>query len=252
MGFFPYIILNLNKYRKKHRNIREKHKVRVIYNGKGWRIVFGFKSQSLRGISSLKRFFWGKDLYTSLIQFPRFQIIQNLGQGTGGMLQSLEVNYSNWSLLSLDPNWYPAQSPLKLGPGLSTCWFLTPSHTLGGSPPRWEHRCSSYWKIILRLTSQISLRFRKATSNNFPTHCNFGSVLLFPMNLGEKVRIDYVVQIILQAGGVETRSRWISNKSSISNLFPCLPSREYIHISTLGAIPEKGTHNCIISCKISW
>lgn len=228
MGFFPYIILNLNKYRKKHRNIREKHKVRVIYNGKGWRIVFGFKSQSLRGISSLKRFFWGKDLYTSLIQFPRFQIIQNLGQGTGGMLQSLEVNYSNWSLLSLDPNWHPAQSPLKLGTGLSTCWFLTPSHTLGGSPPRWEHRCSSYWKIILRLTSQISLRFRKATSNNFPTHCNFGSVLLFPMNLGEKVRIDYVVQIILQAGGVETRSRWISNKSSISNLFPCLPSREYI------------------------
>lgn len=227
MGFFPYIILNLNKYRKKHRNIREKHKVRVIYNGKGWRIVFGFKSQSLRGISSLKRFFWGKDLYTSLIQFPRFQIIQNLGQGTGGMLQSLEVNYSNWSLLSLDPNWHPAQSPLKLGTGLSTCWFLTPSHTLGGSPPRWEHRCSSCWKIILRLTSQISLRFRKATSNNFPTHCNFGSVL-FPMNLGENVRIDYVVQIILQAGGVETRSRWISNKSSISNLFPCLPSREYI------------------------
>lgn len=203
--------------------------MRVIYNGKGWRIlVFGFKSQSLCGISSLKRLFWGEDLYTSLIQFPRFQNIQNLGQGTGGMLPSLEVNYSNLSLLSLDPNWHPAQSPLKLGTGLSAGWFLTPSHTLGRSPPRWKHRCSSSWKIILRLTSQISLRFRKATSNNFPTHCNFGSVLLFPMNLGENVRIDYVVQIILQVGGVETHSRWISNKPSISNLFPCLPSREYI------------------------
>lgn len=132
------------------------------------------------------------------------------------------------SLLSLDPNWHPDQSPLKMGTGLSTCWFLRPSDTLGRSPPRWKHRCRSSWKIILRLTSQISLRFRKATFNDFPTHCNFGSVLLFPMNMGENVRIDYVVQIILQAGGVETHSRWISNKPSISNLFPCFPSREYI------------------------
>ena len=147
----------------------------MIYNGKGWRIlVFGFKSQSLCGISSLKRLFWGEDLYTSFIQFPCFQNIQNLGQGTGGMLQSLEVNYCNLSLLSLDPNRLPAQSPLKLGTGLSTCWFLTPSHTLGRSPPRWKHRCSSSWKIILRLISQISLRFRKAHSMLFQLTATLG------------------------------------------------------------------------------
>lgn len=89
----------------------------------------------------------------------------------------------------------------------------------------------------------------KLTWKDFLTHCNCGSVLLFPMNLGENVRVDYVVQIILQAGGVETHSRWVSNKPSISILLPSLPS-QIVHISILGAITEKSTYNRIISCKI--
>jgi len=48
------------------------------------------------------------------------------------------------------------------------------------------------------------------------------------MKLGEDIRVDYVVQIILQAGGVETHSRWILNKPSISILYPNLPTQKYI------------------------
>ena len=45
-----------------------------------------------------------------------------------------------------------------------------------------------------------------------------------PYELEEDIRVDYVVQIILQAGEVETNSRWILNKPSIS-IF-------HLHLST--------------------
>lgn len=136
------------------------------------------------------------------------------------------------SKLTNCPYWTSIQtgvlSPLKLRTGLSVSRFPTWNHASVRSPPRWKHRYSSGWKILLKLISWISLWFRKATWKGFPTHCTFGSLLLVPMKLGEVIRVDHVVQIILQAGGIETHSRWILNKPSISILHPNLPTQKYI------------------------
>lgn len=120
---------------------------------------------------------------------------QDLGQVKVGLFQSLKVNCGNLSSLKLDPKKHHA-NPLRK-------WGLASLHVrfhmdsgFGSTDGRvaegvsWDWQARSPWE------------FRKAPWNGFPTHCNFGSVLLLSMNLGENNRVGYMVQIIFQAGRV--------------------------------------------------
>lgn len=120
---------------------------------------------------------------------------------------------------------------------------FTWTQALVRTPHRRKHRYNSDWKILLRMTSYISLRIQKSYIKSFSNSLQLW-VCALPYEPGENIRVDYVVQITLHR---------LAELKLIADGFQIhlnLASKKYV--LELWKHSLKMVLTTLINCRITW